>query len=155
MQISIMFSLKFRPKVLINNISALVQIMFWRRPADKPFSEPMLVIQLTHICTTRLQWVKAILICRLPWLVTHRRCCGLVPSARYEVPLKRFAHCTCFWINMTCWSDVELINLEGFRTLILIKCVYYLLFPLFIYYRVMQTLPSIWFFYMLMQFRDF
>ena len=32
----------------INNIKALVQIMAWRRPGDKPLSEPMLVSLLTH-----------------------------------------------------------------------------------------------------------
>ena len=32
---------KFVPKVWINNIPALVQIMAWRRPGDKPLSEPM------------------------------------------------------------------------------------------------------------------
>ena len=38
---------------------ALVQMMVWRRPGDKPFSEPMLVRLSTHICVTRPQWVKA------------------------------------------------------------------------------------------------
>ena len=41
--ISIEFSLKFVPKVPINNIPALVQIMAWRRQGDKPLSEPMMV----------------------------------------------------------------------------------------------------------------
>ena len=36
-------SLKFVPKVRINNIPALDQIMAWRRPGDKPLSEPMIV----------------------------------------------------------------------------------------------------------------
>ena len=36
-------SLKFVPKGPIDNIPALVQIMAWRRPGDKPFSEPMMV----------------------------------------------------------------------------------------------------------------
>ena len=35
-------SLKFVPKVPINNIPALVQIMAWRRPGDKPLSEPII-----------------------------------------------------------------------------------------------------------------
>ena len=48
--ISLKISLKFVPMVLINNISALVQI-----------SEPMMVSQLTHICVTRPQWVEPIL----------------------------------------------------------------------------------------------
>ena len=51
-------SLNFVPKGLINNIPALVLIMAWRRPGDKPLSEPMLVRSLTHICVTRPQWVK-------------------------------------------------------------------------------------------------
>ena len=41
--ISITFSLKFVHKCPINNIPTLVQIMAWRRPGDKPLSEPMLV----------------------------------------------------------------------------------------------------------------
>ena len=41
--ISIKISLMFVPKGPINNIPALVQIMAWRRPGDKPLSEPMMV----------------------------------------------------------------------------------------------------------------
>ena len=55
-RISIQISLKFVPKGLMNNILAvLVLIMAWRRPDDKPLSEPMLVRSLTHICVTRPQ----------------------------------------------------------------------------------------------------
>ena len=53
--ISPRISLKFVPKVRINNIPALVQIMAWHRPGDKPLSEPMMVSLLTHICVTRPQ----------------------------------------------------------------------------------------------------
>ena len=56
-RISFKISLKFVPKGVINNIPALVLIMAWRRPGDKPSSEPMLVRSLTHICVTRPQWV--------------------------------------------------------------------------------------------------
>ena len=55
--ISITMSLNFVPKAPINNISALIQIMAWRRPGDKPLSEPMMVTLLTHICVMRPQWV--------------------------------------------------------------------------------------------------
>ena len=48
--ISIKISLKFVHKDPINNIPALVQMMAWRRPGDKPLSEPMMVSSLTHIC---------------------------------------------------------------------------------------------------------
>ena len=54
-RISIKISLKFVPKDPVNNIPALVQIMAWRRPGDKPLSEPMMVSLLTHICVTRSQ----------------------------------------------------------------------------------------------------
>ena len=47
--------LKFVPKGPINNIPVLVQIMAWRRPGDKPLSEPMMISLLTHICVTRPQ----------------------------------------------------------------------------------------------------
>ena len=57
-RISTKNSLKFVPKGLINNIPALVLIMAWRRPGDKPLSEPMLVRSLTHICVIWPQWVK-------------------------------------------------------------------------------------------------
>ena len=52
-----MISLKFVPKGLMKNIPALVQ-MAWRRPGDKPLSEPMMVSLLTHICVTQLPWVN-------------------------------------------------------------------------------------------------
>ena len=56
--IAIKISLKFVPKGPINNIPALVQIMAWRRPGDKPLPEPIVVSLTTHICVTRPQWVN-------------------------------------------------------------------------------------------------
>ena len=57
-RISITISLKFVSSDPMNNIPALVQIMDWRRPGDKPLSEPMMVSVLTHLCVTRPQWIK-------------------------------------------------------------------------------------------------
>ena len=57
-RISLKISLKLVPEVRIYNIPSLVPIMAWRRPVEKPLSEPMLVNQLTHICVTRPQWVN-------------------------------------------------------------------------------------------------
>ena len=57
--ILLIISLKFVPKFQINNIPALVQIMVWRRPGDKPLSGSMMISLLTHICVTRPQWVKS------------------------------------------------------------------------------------------------
>ena len=55
-RISIEISLKFVPEGPINNISALVQIMAWRRWGNKPLSKPMMIRLPTHICVTRSQW---------------------------------------------------------------------------------------------------
>ena len=54
-RISLKISLKFVPKVRINNIPALVQIMAWRRPGAKPLAEPMMVSLLTRIGVNRPQ----------------------------------------------------------------------------------------------------
>ena len=55
--ISIKISLKVVHWGPMNNIP-LVQIMTWRRPRDKPLSEPMMVSLLTHICVTWPQWIN-------------------------------------------------------------------------------------------------
>ena len=55
--ISIKISLNFVLKCSNNKIPALVLIMAWRRPGDKPLSEPMMVKIPTHVCVTRPQWV--------------------------------------------------------------------------------------------------
>ena len=61
--ISLTISLKFVPKVRINNFPALVPIMVWCRPGDKPISEATMACLLTHICVTRPQWVKRFQCC--------------------------------------------------------------------------------------------
>ena len=55
-RILIKLSLKSVPKGPINNIPAMVQIMAWHRPGDKPLSEPMVISLPTHICVARPQW---------------------------------------------------------------------------------------------------
>ena len=52
--------------------------MAWRRPGDKPLSEPMMVSLLTHICITRPPWVK----CIQPWCC---RCLTLWVAYRVDV----------------------------------------------------------------------
>ena len=61
--ISINISLKFVPRGPIHNNPTLVQVMAWRRPGDKPLSEPMTVRLPTHLCVTRPQWVNRTHIC--------------------------------------------------------------------------------------------
>ena len=67
----IKISLRFVPKVTTNNIAILVQIMAWRRPGDKPLSEPMMVNLLTHIWVTRPQWVNLVL--NTKWVAQCKR----------------------------------------------------------------------------------
>ena len=51
------FRLRFHGSLFLG-VSALVQIITWRRAGDKPLSEPMMICLLTYICVTRPQWVK-------------------------------------------------------------------------------------------------
>ena len=46
-------------RVQLTIFPTLFQIMAWRRPGDKPLSEPMMVRLPTHICVTRPQWVNS------------------------------------------------------------------------------------------------
>ena len=50
--ISLKISLKFVPKLRINNTPLLVQIVAWHRPSDKPLSELMII----YWCIHTLQW---------------------------------------------------------------------------------------------------
>ena len=65
--IPIKISLKFVPTGPINNIPALVQIMAWRRPGDKPLPEPMMDSLPTHICIIRPQWVNNCVFIKWQW----------------------------------------------------------------------------------------
>ena len=56
--ISIKISMQFVPEGTINNIPSMVQITAWRRPGNKPLSEPMMVNLLMHIYINRPQWVN-------------------------------------------------------------------------------------------------
>ena len=83
--------LMFVPKVPVNNIPALVQIMAWRRPGDKPLSEPMMVSLLTHICVTRPQWVniwlRVVLCFSISW-------CSELPLTKTALRLKLYQFVT-------------------------------------------------------------
>ena len=86
------FRLRFHwslfPKVQINNIPAMVQIMVWRRPGDKPLSEPMVVSLPTHICVIQPQWVNALTPGRFDSnskVQSPNTCCGL----RLWAPLQK------------------------------------------------------------------
>ena len=57
--ILIKIPLKFVPKVSMNNIPALVQVMAWDQPAGgKPLSESVMKSLVAHIWVTLPQWVS-------------------------------------------------------------------------------------------------
>ena len=117
-RISLRASLKFVPKVRINNIPALGQIMAWRRPGDKPLSEPMMVTLLTHICVARPQWVNPChvtvngnpegdneIATKKPWnilpvLKQHRRKWAQVIINNILFRYKNYAFCNCMQAEM-------------------------------------------------------
>ena len=86
--ISLKIPLTFVPKGPINNIPALVQIMAWRRPGDKPLSEPILVFVPTHKCVTRPQWVKSTWIkMLLVVLIPHATVAGYIGGPTVNLPV--------------------------------------------------------------------
>ena len=99
-QISIRASLKFVPRGPINNIPALVQIMAWRRPGDKPLSEPMMISLLRLLCVTRPQWVNVLLYTLLGQIVMHL----IIPLV---VQITNLTHMMIY----SCWIlDYKIIN---------------------------------------------
>ena len=95
--ISINIYLNFVPKGQIGGIPALVQMIDWRRPGDKPLSDPVMVRLPMHICVTSLQWVKAgqwwNLICGRNW-PTSETCIQL-----YWLQLSRGQQ-----VALNCWN---------------------------------------------------
>ena len=87
----------FVPRGPINKISALVQIMAWRRPGDKPLSEPMLVFVPTHLCVTWPQWVNTLGAKLSPFTIMpqHKE---ILPLGRLELFILYRKHHGCQWL---------------------------------------------------------
>ena len=71
-------SLKFVPLGPINNMTALVQIMAWRRIGGKPLSETIMIRLPTHICVNLPQWVDCPA-CRTTLVATRFRVAVICP----------------------------------------------------------------------------
>ena len=95
--IPIKISLKFVPKGPINNIPAMAQIMAWRRPGDKPLSEPMMVTLPTHICVARPQWVNALVV----WVMAIR---AILSHHYCDITWVSWCHCPKSWVS---WPLVQ------------------------------------------------
>ena len=106
-RLSIEISLKFVTKVPINNIPVLVQIMAWRRPGDKPLSEPMMVRLPTYICVTRPQW-DIILLCY--WCRVDARSQGFTNPGT-DKDHREYTRCSARRvIRIVCWICVYVVN---------------------------------------------
>ena len=104
----IKISLKFVPWGLINNIPALVQIMAWRRPGDKPLSEPMMVRLSTHICVARPQWVENYLF-KISFELLNIRALRLSISSVSK--MQNFENMAICQVKIrTCWNSVPRMN---------------------------------------------
>ena len=102
--IAIDILLKFVPYGPINNIPALVQIMAWCRPGDKPLSEPIMVRVPTHICVTRPQWVKSFAyVCFYAIRLYYRHACLMFVF--YTQCVKRFLVFALYWPQLHVWMD--------------------------------------------------
>ena len=110
----IKISLKFVPKGQINKIPAMVQIMDWRRPGDKPLSEPMVVSLPTHICVIRPQWVKP-----LETMIICKSCVYLWWKKLYVPVISRyiiFLQSVCTAKGQPCGSRSPLVDKNAART---------------------------------------
>ena len=75
--------------------------MAWRRPGDKPLSEPMMVSLLTHICVARPQWVNpmgsgCLFVCQ--WT-----------GSKWRDDVSKWEHFPCYWpfVRGIHWSPRE------------------------------------------------
>ena len=119
-RISIKISPKFVPKGPINNIPALVQIMAWRRPGDKPLSEPTMTRLPTHICVIRPQWVNDV----IGTVMTAKPCGHYIHHRKHTNNITDALVQTAFSIHNV---DLESINTESMILLsILCSWHYYL-----------------------------
>ena len=115
--ISINFSLKFVPRGPINNIPTLVQVMAWRRPGDKPLSEPMMVRLPTHICVTRPQWVKLLqkyATSAIEETNIGKSWCAYVVSQTLEVEVDKHDKSSFvnFYMPVKCERDIYQVNIQ-------------------------------------------
>ena len=105
-EFGLIFYWSFVPKVRINNIPALVQIMAWCRSDDKQLSEPMMVSLLPHICVTRPQLTEP------GWRIHIRADCRFVPSQWGTALLcNDVSHCN--WLGASLWSPMYMCQLNG------------------------------------------
>ena len=101
--ISIDISLKIIPQSPIDNILALVWIIAWRQPGDKPLSEPMMGRSLTYMHHSAIMsWCKK----DLTPLPTHWICVSVAFSHQSDL-LTRMSVCPPSRRYVSLWPDLR------------------------------------------------
>ena len=119
-------SFKFISKGPINNISAMVQIMAWHRPGDKPLSEHMVFSLLTHICVTRSQWVKLCLLADITRSLNNQEG-AYCPACRTSLIATRF------WVVMIC-PIIKCLTVLEFSFILFDLCLFITIFNFILNY---------------------
>ena len=83
----------------IDNILALVQIMAWCLPGDKPLSWPMTVSLLTHISDTWPQWV---------YIWNADIYVGMYVCIRIHIYLRTYMHCMYVYLYLYTYAGHNL-----------------------------------------------
>ena len=109
-RISIKISLMFVLKGAINNIPALVQIMAWHQPDNKPLFEPKMVRLLKHVCVTRPQWVNSLATrssdCHFENMICGHCSCWC-PEAPILLTWTNFSPSTNKWLHaLKIWDEI-------------------------------------------------
>ena len=98
--------------------------MAWRRPGDKPLSEPRMESLPTHICVTRPQWVKSPtamvsrrvpVLCHENWIWLYVLCLIIIWFYIYIIP--KISSCTglsydCHSANEACLHSIYTSAME-------------------------------------------
>ena len=97
--ISIKMSLKLVPKSPIKIIPALVQIMAWCWPGDKPLSEPMVVRSLKHMRHAGDEWVEKKT--RMYFTVI----CGIIYNSQHCIMCRNTWYLTTSLLRHVIWHE--------------------------------------------------
>ena len=118
--ISLKISLRFVPKIQINNNPALVQIMTWCRPGSKPLSEPTMLSLLVHICITQPSWVKHNQ--NFYWPM-HQENKAIIGSDNALAPVRLKVSQCCLIVSRTLQEQILMIFLSKYLNFHARKCI--------------------------------
>ena len=131
--IPIEMSLTFVPKGPINNIPALVQIMAWRRPGDKPLSEAIYRRIYASVGLNQLNWPWRHIRLRATMLISYLHVYRtiLIRFVFRDIPTNREkkGYMFCEIVNqrhlIDCWSVCLISFSDSTHTLLILRNGFY------------------------------